>query len=374
MNSSENKQITVAVGISGGVDSSVAAYLLKQQGYRVFAIFMQNWESDNDDPHCTAEQDLSDARTVCDALGIELHTVNFAQDYWDNVFSHCLLEFKAGRTPNPDILCNREIKFNVLLEHAKSLGADLLATGHYVRRGDAGDKATLLKGVDANKDQSYFLYAITQQQVAQSLFPIGELIKPDVRKIAHEQGFITSTKKDSTGICFIGERRFKTFLSEFILAQPGDMETEDGKVIAKHDGIMFYTIGQRKGLNIGGIKDANEDAWYVLDKDINRNVLIIGQGHNHPRLFKSELMCDQLTWISGTLPDLSKTYRAKTRYRQADQACTIEVIPVIPDPDPETSQNSRLKVTFENPQRAITPGQSVVLYDGELCLGGGIIQ
>lgn len=374
MNSSENKQITVAVGISGGVDSSVAAYLLKQQGYRVFAIFMQNWESDNDDPHCTAEQDLSDARTVCDALGIELHTVNFAQDYWDNVFSHCLLEFKAGRTPNPDILCNREIKFNVLLEHAKSLGADLLATGHYVRRGDAGDKATLLKGVDANKDQSYFLYAITQQQVAQSLFPIGELIKPDVRKIAHEQGFITSTKKDSTGICFIGERRFKTFLSEFILAQPGDMETEDGKVIAKHDGIMFYTIGQRKGLNIGGIKDANEDAWYVLDKDINRNVLIIGQGHNHPRLFKSELMCDQLTWISGTLPDLSKTYRAKTRYRQADQACTIEAIPVIPDPDPETSQNSRLKVTFENPQRAITPGQSVVLYDGELCLGGGIIQ
>ncbi len=363
MSSVENKQVTVAIGLSGGVDSSVAAYLLKQQGFRVFAIFMQNWESSNDDPHCTAEQDLTDARVICDTLGIELHTVNFSRTYWDNVFAHCLEEFKAGRTPNPDILCNREIKFKVLLQHAKALGADKLATGHYVRRGAHNDKATLLKGLDDNKDQSYFLYAILQDQLAQSLFPIGELIKPDVRRIATEQHFITSAKKDSTGICFIGERRFKDFLSEFILAQPGNMELEDGKVIGRHDGIMFYTIGQRKGLNIGGMKNQSEDAWYVLDKDVKRNVLIVGQGHNNPRLFKSELLCEQLTWIAGEQPQLDKVYHAKTRYRQSDQACRIEQI-----------TDTQFKVSFEQPQRAITAGQSVVFYEQDRCLGGGIIS
>lgn len=361
MNRSENNQTTVAIGLSGGVDSSVAAHLLQQQGYKVFAIFMQNWQHDASDPHCTAEQDLSDARMVCDRLGIELHTVNFAQKYWDNVFAHCLEEFKAGRTPNPDILCNREIKFNVLLEYAKDLGADRLATGHYVRRGDDDSGATLLKGLDSNKDQSYFLYAITQQQIAQSLFPIGQLNKPEVRQIAQSLSLITSDKKDSTGICFIGERRFKSFLQEFILAQPGQIELEDGRVIGQHDGIMFYTIGQRKGLNIGGLKHSNDDAWYVLDKDVARNVLIVGQGHDHPRLFKSTLMCEQLTWISGIEPDFSKPYLAKTRYRQNDQHCVLH------------KQKQGVLVEFEQPQRAITAGQSVVFYNSDYCLGGGII-
>ncbi len=363
MNTQDKQQTTVAIGMSGGVDSSVAAYLLQQQGYRVFAIFMQNWATENDDPYCSAEQDLTDARVICDNLGIELHTVSFAEDYWDNVFSHCLNEFKAGRTPNPDILCNREIKFKVLLDHAKSLGADYLATGHYVRRGECDGKATLLKGIDSNKDQSYFLYAILQDQLAQSLFPVGELIKPDVRRLAEQQQFITSDKKDSTGICFIGERRFKEFLSEFILAQPGNMELEDGQVIGQHDGIMFYTLGQRKGLNIGGIKNASEDAWYVLDKDVKRNVLIVGQGHHNPRLYKNTLICEQLTWISGELPNLTTAYSAKTRYRQSDQACTLR----------QDSKDS-LYVEFESPQRAITPGQSVVFYKGDICLGGGIIR
>jgi tRNA-uridine 2-sulfurtransferase len=352
----------IAIGLSGGVDSSVAAYLLKEQSHRVTAIFMQNWESEQDDPNCTAEQDLSDARAVCDKLDIPLHTVNFSKEYWDNVFSHCLDEFRAGRTPNPDVLCNREIKFKELLNHARSLGADALATGHYAQINQELPLPRLQKACDTNKDQSYFLYMLQAPQLQQALFPLGHIEKPEVRKIAHAQGFITANKKDSTGICFIGERRFKTFLSEYILAQPGNMTTCDGTLIGRHDGLMFYTLGQRKGLNIGGIKNASEEAWYVVDKDIPNNILVVGQGHNHPRLFTTTLKASQLTWVNT--PPMAYPFHcyAKTRYRQEDQACVIESI-----------NDDQALVHFTEPQRAVTPGQSVVFYDADICLGGGII-
>lgn len=353
----------VIVGMSGGVDSSVAALLLQQQGYQVEGLFMKNWEEDDGTEYCTAKEDLADAQAVCERLGIRLHTANFAAEYWDNVFEHFLAEYQAGRTPNPDILCNREIKFKAFLEYAKMLGADLIATGHYVRRQDVDGQSLLLKGMDCNKDQSYFLYAVGGNEIGQSLFPVGELEKPQVRALAKEHGLITAAKKDSTGICFIGERRFTDFLKQYLPARPGLIETTDGQVIGEHAGLMYHTIGQRQGLGIGGMKDASEEPWYVLAKDLVRNVLIVGQGNNHPWLFSRSLVCRQANWINPldvtTLGELT----AKVRYRQPDQQCRIEQL-----------GEDEYQVTFSQPQRAVTLGQSIVFYDGGTCLGGGIIE
>jgi tRNA-uridine 2-sulfurtransferase len=353
----------IIVGMSGGVDSSVSAKLLLEQGYDVEGLFMKNWEEEPGQEHnCHADIDLIDAQSVCLKLGIKLHTANFATEYWDRVFQYFLEEYQAGRTPNPDVMCNKEIKFKAFLDYALELDADCIATGHYVRRGESSNGVTLLKGLDANKDQSYFLYALNQHQVSHALFPVGELEKPEVRRIAHENDFKNAAKKDSTGICFIGERKFKDFLQQYLPAQPGPIETPDGKHIGEHQGLMYYTLGQRQGLGIGGIADAPEDAWYVLAKHLDSNTLIVGQGNDHPMLFKSTLTANQLTWISGKTPKTPLSLTAKTRYRQADQKCKIDSI-----------DNDTAVVSFENPQRAITPGQSVVFYDGEMCLGGGVI-
>ena len=360
-----NASKKVIVGMSGGVDSSVSAYLLKQQGYQVEGLFMKNWEEDDNDEYCAAAEDLKDAQAVCDKLGIELHTVNFAAEYWDNVFEHFLEEYKAGRTPNPDIMCNKEIKFKAFLQFsAEILGADYIATGHYVRRTKEDSNTKMLRGLDSNKDQSYFLYAIGEEQVGQTLFPVGELEKPEVRKIAEQQGLITADKKDSTGICFIGERKFKDFLQKYLPAQPGDIETPEGEVIGKHEGLMYHTLGQRKGLLIGGLKEYNDQPWFVVDKDVERNVLIVGQGKNHPLLFSNGLIAGQLNWVDHKGPQQKCKLTVKTRYRQEDIPCTVY-------PDVE---NGSIKVNFDEPQRAVTPGQSAVFYDGEVCLGGGIIE
>ena len=352
----------VIVGMSGGVDSSVSALLLQQQGYQVEGLFMKNWDEDDGTDYCTAKEDLADAQAVADKLGMKLHTANFAAEYWDNVFEHFLAEYKAGRTPNPDILCNREIKFKAFLDYALSLGADLIATGHYVRRRDSQGQSLLLKGLDGNKDQSYFLHAVGGEQIGKTLFPVGELEKPEVRRIAEEHGLATAKKKDSTGICFIGERRFSDFLKQYLPAQPGKIETVDGEEIGQHHGLMYHTIGQRQGLGIGGMKDASDEPWYVLAKDLTRNVLIVGQGNDHPWLFSGTLHASDIYWVNPI--DLSSPRRltAKVRYRQSDQACVLE----------KTADGYR--VTFEQPQRAVTPGQSVVFYDGEVCLGGGVIE
>ena len=352
----------VIVGMSGGVDSSVSALLLLQQGYQVEGLFMKNWEEDDGTEYCTAKEDLADAQAVCDRIGIKLHTANFAAEYWDNVFEHFLAEYKAGRTPNPDILCNREIKFKAFLDYALSLGADLIATGHYVRRRDTGERTELLKGLDPNKDQSYFLHAVGGEQLAKSLFPVGELEKPAVRAIAELHGLATARKKDSTGICFIGERRFSDFLKQYLPAQPGPIETTDGKVIGQHHGLMYHTIGQRQGLGIGGMKNAADDPWYVLAKDLARNVLVVGQGNQHPWLFSRALLASEMFWVNPLDFPLPQRLTAKVRYRQSDQACTLE----------KTAEGFR--ILFDEPQRAVTPGQSVVLYDGEICLGGGVIK
>lgn len=354
---------TIVVGLSGGVDSAVAALRLKAEGHHVIGIFMQNWEADRDDPYCTAEQDLSDAAAVAKHLNISFEVVNFAREYWDNVFQYCLDEFHAGRTPNPDIGCNSEIKFKAFLKHALSLGADAIATGHYARITENHGHYALLKGIDPVKDQSYFLYTLGQYELAHALFPLGEFPKTAIRKMATEAGLPNHDKKDSTGICFIGERHFKTFLQEYILAQPGDIYTVDGNKIGKHDGLMFYTLGQRKGLGIGGHRDTNDSPWYVVDKDLAQNRLIVGQGHDHPRLYRSELSCDALHWVRGQAPTLPLKCHARTRYHQADQACSIQ-----------TLKNGQANVVFKAPQRAITPGQSVVFYQDEQCLGGGIIR
>ncbi len=351
----------IVVGLSGGVDSAVAALLLKQQEHEVIGVFMQNWEAEANDPHCTAEQDLSDAKAVCDTLNIPLEVINFSREYWDNVFQYCLDEFHAGRTPNPDIWCNKEIKFKCLLEHALKLNADYLATGHYADIDYKDNQYYLLKGQDTRKDQSYFLYTLGQYELSHALFPLANIPKPQVRRLAQEAGLITHDKKDSTGICFIGERNFKEFLQQFILAQPGDIQTTDGKTVGKHDGLMFYTLGQRKGLNIGGMSDYSEAAWYVVDKDIPNNTLIIGQGHDHPRLLSKELKCDNLHWVSGIAPLSPLICCARTRYHQPDQTCTLYVA------------DNKAKVIFDDPQRAITPGQSVVFYTNRNCLGGGTI-
>lgn len=372
----------VIVGMSGGVDSSVSAYLLKEQGFQVEGLFMKNWEEDDNDEYCAAAEDLVDAQQVADKLGIELHTINFAAEYWDNVFEYFLAEYKAGRTPNPDIMCNKEIKFKAFLEFAaEELGADFIATGHYVQRryvqsGDVKNKSSseqetrsgweMLRGLDNNKDQSYFLYTLGKEHVGQTLFPIGHLEKSVVRDIAKEQGLITHDKKDSTGICFIGERKFKDFLGQFLPAQPGIIKTTDGEEIGKHDGLMYHTLGQRKGLYIGGTKNHGDAPWYVVHKDIENNELIVGQGADHPLLFSNGLMANQLHWVSREVPvEAGSSLRCsvKTRYRQQDIDCQL----IIED-------NDTCKVLFDEPQKAVTPGQSAVFYKDEICLGGGIIE
>ncbi len=348
----------VIVGMSGGVDSSVTALLLLEQGYQVEGLFMKNWDEDDGTEYCTAKEDYADAQAVCDNLGIKLHGANFAAEYWDNVFEHFLDEYKAGRTPNPDILCNREIKFKAFLDYALMLGADLIATGHYARRDAQG---RLLKGLDSNKDQSYFLHAVSSREFAKTLFPVGELEKAEVRAIAEKHGLVTHNKKDSTGICFIGERRFKDFLQTYLPAQPGDIKDLDGRVIGSHSGLMYHTIGQRQGLGIGGVAGTDDAPWYVVDKDLKRNVLLVTQGSNHPALFKTALRTAAPHWIAD-IPALPLRCAAKTRYRQPDQPCSVH-------PD-----EAGLTVIFDEPQRAITPGQSVVFYQGDVCLGGTVIE
>lgn len=352
----------IIVGLSGGVDSAVTALLLKNQGYDVTGVFMQNWEVDNDDPHCSAEKDLSDAKAAADHIGIPLETVNFAHEYWHKVFQHCLDEFAVGRTPNPDVLCNREIKFKALLDYALENGAEQLATGHYACITNHNNEFQLLKGKDPLKDQSYFLYMLNQHALSHALFPLGKLEKSSVRKIANDAGLPNANKKDSTGICFIGERKFSDFLNEFMLAQPGEIKTLEGKTVGTHNGLMFHTLGQRKGLKIGGLKDASEAAWYVVDKDIPNNILIIGQGQDHPRLFSKMLDGEGWHWHSKTLPVLPFACQARTRYHQKNYDCQITHL-----------DGKRFNVEFIEPLRAITPGQSVVFYKEEACLGGGVI-
>lgn len=364
------KTCKVIVGMSGGVDSSVAALLLLEQGYQVEGLFMKNWEEDDGTEYCTAKTDLADAAAVCKTLAIPLHTANFAAEYWDNVFEHFIAEYKAGRTPNPDILCNREIKFKAFLDYATALGADFIATGHYVRKALENGHTYLLKGLDANKDQSYFLSAVNEECLARSLFPVGELEKSRVRELASAHHLATHDKKDSTGICFIGERKFKDFLQRYLPAQPGRIETEDGEAIGTHSGLMYHTLGQRQGLGIGGSSKHGEAPWYVVSKDIQRNVLIVAQGNDNPALFSRTLVAGQLSWINMPPPSLPLHCHAKIRYRQQDQACVVEPLtdstPVVPA--------TQLRVHFEQPQRAVTPGQTVAFYDQDRCLGGAVIE
>jgi len=353
----------IIVGMSGGVDSSVTALLLQQQGYDVQGVFMKNWEGDDTAEHCAAEDDLRDARQVCETLGIPLQGVNFADQYWDRVFEYFLQEYRANRTPNPDILCNREIKFKAFLDYALAQGADYIATGHYARIGRQGDRYTLLRGKDVNKDQSYFLYTLGQAQLARSLFPIGELEKAQVRDLAEAHHLITYNKKDSTGICFIGERDFRAFLKRYLPAQPGEIHTPQGTRLGRHEGLMYYTLGQRQGLGIGGVKGHEGAVWYVAAKDLANNILIVVDGHDHPLLYSQSLVAIDLHWVAGKSPNLPLVCSAKTRYRQQDAACTIE-----------SADDSTCVVHFQEPQWAVTPGQSVVFYQDEECLGGGIIN
>lgn len=359
-----NSKHKVIVGMSGGVDSSVSAYLLLQQGYQVEGLFMKNWEEDDTDEYCAAAADLADAQLVCDTLGITLHTVNFAAEYWDNVFEYFLAEYRAGRTPNPDIMCNKEIKFKAFLQFAAdALGADYIATGHYVRRRLHYDKFQLLRGLDDNKDQSYFLYTLSHQHIAQTLFPVGELEKPAVRAIAEQQGLVTADKKDSTGICFIGERKFKDFLQQYLPAKRGPIKSVEGELLGEHEGLMYHTLGQRKGLLIGGLAEHTGEPWYVVDKDVAANVLIVAQGKNHPRLYANGLIAGQLHWVDRQPLTAPLRCMVKTRYRQEDIPCTISML-----------DEQRLQVVFESPVAAVTPGQSAVFYADEVCLGGAIIE
>lgn len=355
----QKQNTRVIVGMSGGVDSSVTAYLLQQAGYQVEGMFMKNWDEDDGTEYCTAIADLADAEQVAEALGIRLHRVNFAAEYWDGVFAHFLSEVKSGRTPNPDILCNREIKFRAFLDYARDLGGDLIATGHYVRRVDAPNP--LHRGLDPNKDQSYFLWALSAEQVKASLFPVGDLLKPHVRDIAAAQGFVTARKKDSTGICFIGERRFSDFLKTYVKPEPGEIITETGQVIGTHQGLMFYTLGQRQGIGIGGLKDFSDAPWFVAAKHMQTNQLTVVQGTDHPMLFSRALTAGQINWI-GEAPLLPGRYTAKVRYRSPDAPCEIALL------------GDRLHITFDQPERAVTPGQSVVIYQGDACLGGAVIE
>jgi tRNA-specific 2-thiouridylase len=346
----------VVVGMSGGVDSSVAALLLKRAGHEVVGLFMKNWEDDDNDEYCSTREDLIDAAAAADAIGIDLEAVNFAAEYKDRVFADFLREYSAGRTPNPDVLCNAEIKFKAFLDHAMRLGAEKIATGHYARVGEKNEKYELLKGKDGAKDQSYFLHRLNQAQLSRVLFPVGEMEKSEVRRLALEAGLPNHAKKDSTGICFIGERPFRDFLNRYLPKIPGPIKTPDGKTIGEHIGLAFYTIGQRKGIGLGGAGDA----WYVAEKRVPSNELVVVQGHDHPLLMKKSLRAEDTSWTSGRSPG-EAGHTAKTRYRQADAECTV------------TATDTGIKVDFAAPQWAVTPGQSVVLYDRDVCLGGGVI-
>ena len=351
----------IAIGLSGGVDSSVSAYLLKQQGFDVVGIFMKNWEEDDTDSFCPAAQDREDAQKVAEKLSIPFHAINFAAEYWDHVFEYFLQEYQAGRTPNPDILCNKEIKFKAFLNYAKTLGCDKIATGHYAQLRDHNGEFQLLRAHDLNKDQTYFLYTLQQAQLAKSIFPVGHLLKPEVRKIAEAQGFENAKKKDSTGICFIGERKFKDFLERYLPAKPGLIVSAEGKVLGEHQGLMYYTIGQRQGIGIGGVKGAEHQPWFVAQKDLKQNQLIVVEGHDHPLLYQDHLHAKDLHWVQGHAPVKEFDCTAKIRYRQQDAACHI------------TMKDDVMMVQFSEPQWAITPGQSIVLYQDEVCLGGGVI-
>jgi len=354
----------VVVGMSGGVDSSVTAWLLKQQGYEVIGLFMKNWEDDDDSEYCSTRQDWLDVASVADVIGVDVEAVNFAAEYKDRVFADFLREYSAGRTPNPDVLCNAEIKFKAFLDHAMSLGADTIATGHYARvRQATNGRFELLKAFDHTKDQSYFLHRLNQSQLSRTLFPLGEMPKTRVREIAAEIGLPNAKKKDSTGICFIGERPFRDFLNRYLPTKPGPMKTDEGKVVGEHIGLAFYTLGQRKGIGVGGSKDGNGDAWYVARKDMAANTLYVVQGHDHPWLLAPALNAADLSWVAGEPPAAGAVMAAKTRYRQSDAPCTVV-----------SADGEALKLSFAEAQWAVTPGQSAVLYDGEVCLGGGIIQ
>ncbi len=348
----------VFIGLSGGVDSAVAAWLLRQQGYRVTALFMKNWEEDDHAGYCAAAEDHKIVSAVCEQLEIPLMAINFSAEYWERVFRQFLAEISAGRTPNPDVLCNKEIKFKAFLDYALEQGADFIATGHYARVGYAGGRYQLLKGHDVNKDQSYFLYTLGEHELRKVRFPVGGLTKPQVRTLAREAGLPNHAKKDSTGICFIGERPFKEFVRRYLPPRPGDIRTPAGEIKGKHEGLMYYTIGQRHGVGIGG----PGKPWYVIDKDMERNILYVVQGHHHPALFSARLEAGELHWVAGASPALPLACRAKIRYRQAEEACFIE-----------RGSAGRIEVAFARPQRAVTPGQSVVFYRDDVCLGGGII-
>jgi tRNA-specific 2-thiouridylase len=347
--------------MSGGVDSSVAALLLKRQGYDVVGLFMKNWEDDDDDEYCSTREDLVDCASVAETIGIDLEVVNFSAEYKERVFSAFLSEYSAGRTPNPDVLCNAEIKFKAFLDHAMRLGGARIATGHYARVREADGRFELLKARDLTKDQSYFLHRLNQGQLSRVLFPLGELKKTEVRRIAQEAGLHNFAKRDSTGICFIGERPFRAFLNRYLPTKPGPMRTPEGRTVGEHVGLSFYTIGQRKGVGIGGMKDTRGGAWYVCGKDLEKNELIVVQGHDHPLLLSRKLRAEDLAWV-GEVPRNDKAYSAKTRYRQADAGCRVR------------DAGRAIDVEFTDPQWAVTPGQSVVLYEGDACLGGGVIQ
>lgn len=358
------EKLRIVVGMSGGVDSSVTAWLLKEQGYDVIGLFMKNWDDTDEYGHCTATEDFEDVRKVCSQIGIPYYAVNFEKEYYEKVFTYFLNEYRKGRTPNPDVMCNREIKFGEFLQKAKQLGADYIATGHYAQLQTSDQDITLLRGADRNKDQTYFLYAVDKTQLQQAMFPIGHLQKSEVRKIAEKLGLATAKKKDSTGICFIGEKNFRKFLSEYLPAQPGEIRTLEGEYIGDHHGLMYYTLGQRKGLGIGGI--GTGEPWYAVKKDLENNILYVAQGHHHPALYSKGLMATDINWLGegSTPPTQPFICTVKTRYRQTDQEAEVTWHP----------SSGQFQIEFKEPQRAVTPGQAVVLYQGEVCLGGGIID
>ena len=355
----------IVVGLSGGVDSSVSALLLKQQGFDVIGLFMKNWEDDDDDEYCSTRQDFIDAAAAADVIGIDFEAVNFAAEYKDRVFAEFLREYSAGRTPNPDVLCNAEIKFKAFLDHAIALGAEQIATGHYARVGEVDGRFELLKGLDPGKDQSYFLHRLNQHQLSRAVFPIGHLLKSDVRKLALDAGLPNHAKKDSTGICFIGERPFREFLQRYLPRTPGDIITPTGKRVGRHEGLMYYTLGQRQGLGIGGTKDGDGEPWFVAQKHLEKNQLVVVQGHDHALLLKNELAAQDAAWVSGYAPspDAVVSYAAKTRYRQADAPCNFTA-----------ANDAEFALSFQDAQWAVTPGQSAVVYSGDVCLGGGVIR